>query len=279
MFNNAQKTNHRRYSGIQPQYFPRLHYFARILQADIFLIRDDVQFVRKHKYPDGKTGKSFQANSPIKVSNGIFFLTVPIKHNGFSTIKETRLSYDNNWIEAHLKTIQNVYGKSLYFSKIFPDIKNILSMKFETLAELNIMTIFWGILKILGESSLNESKLSAKYVQKKLSGQSTFRLRQIKFGSQSKIINSINNLTANEKIIYLCKEFGANEDYCGGTGAAAYVDKNLFDKNGIKVTVQDWTCKRYGQLFTKNSEFIPNLSIIDLLMNTSVEETKSVIKG
>ena len=83
-----------RYSGIQPQYFPRLHYFARILNADIFVSRDDAQFLRKHKYPDGKTDKSYQAHTPIKTPSGIYLLNVPTKHEGFIPIYKTAISYN-----------------------------------------------------------------------------------------------------------------------------------------------------------------------------------------
>ena len=86
-------------------------------------------------------------------------------------------------------------------------------------------------------------------------------------------------MNPNEKIIALCKEVGATEDYCGGTGATAYMDSELYKKNGIKITVQDWKCREYPQLFTKQQDFIPNLSIIDLLMNVSTEEAVKVIKG
>ena len=86
-------------------------------------------------------------------------------------------------------------------------------------------------------------------------------------------------MNPNEKIIALCKEVGATEDYCGGTGATAYMDEALYKKNGIKITVQDWKCQEYHQLFTKQQGFIPNLSIIDLLMNVPTEEAVRVIKG
>lgn len=40
-----------RLADIQPQHFPRLHYLARLLDSDVFVIRDDVQFAKSHRYP------------------------------------------------------------------------------------------------------------------------------------------------------------------------------------------------------------------------------------
>ena len=264
-----------RYSGIQPQYFPRLHYFARILNADIFVSRDDAQFLRKHKYPDGKTDKSYQAHTPIKTPSGIYLLNVPTKHEGFIPIYKTAISYNFTWAEDHLKTIQINYSKSPNFNDIYKDLELILSNKFDTLDSLNLATISWPILYLLGKK-LN--KIDDLKVEK----QDSFRLTSIKKAIEAdsvKDFKKFDSLSPNEKIVKLCREFGGDEDYCGGTGATAYIDHGVFEKNGIKITVQDWKCSEYPQLFTKQQEFIPNLSIIDLLMNVSREGAIKILNG
>lgn len=268
-----------RYTGIQPHYFPRLHYFARILSTDTFVIRDDVQFVRKHKYPDGKTGKSYQAHTPIKHALGIHMLMTPIKHNGQRSIEKTEVQYAMGWIEGHLKTIENFYRKSPNFPKIFPEIRAILNKKYKTVAELNIATILWGFLKLAGLEQASGYELSIDFVLQKIKKQNMFRLQSIQKASKSKSLAKFKNANPNEKIIALIKEVGANEDYCGGTGVSAYMDKDLFKQHGIKITVQDWKCREYSQLYTKKQGFIPNLSIIDLLMNVPTDEAVRIIKG
>ena len=268
-----------RYTGIQPHYFPRLHFFARILSTDTFVIRDDVQFVRKHKYPDGKTGKSYQAHTPIKKAEGVHLLMVPIIHNGKKPINKTEVQYSNGWIETHLKTIEIFYRKSHYFSNIFPEIKAILTKQYKTLAELNIATILWGLLRLAGLQKVSGDQLTIDFVLQTIRKRNIFRVQSIRKASESKSLTKLRSVTPNEKIIALIKEVGANEDYCGGTGVAAYMDKNLFKQHGITITVQDWKCKSYSQLYTKKQGFIPNLSVIDLLMNVSTEEAIAVIRG
>lgn len=268
-----------RYTGIQPHYFPRLHYFARILSSDIFVIRDDVQFVRKHKYPNGKTGKSYQAHTPIKHAQGIHLLMVPIQHNGQKPINKTEIQYSFEWIEDHLKTMENFYRRAPNFSKIFPEIQAILNKKYKTVAELNIETILWGLLRLAGFEQVSRDELSIDLVLQKIKKQSIFRLKSIREASISKRLVKLQNASPNEKIIALIKEVGASEDYCGGTGVNAYMDKNLFEKHKIKITVQDWKCREYPQLYKKQQGFIPNLSIIDLLMNAPHKQAISIIKG
>lgn len=264
-----------RYSGIQPQYFPRLHYFARILNSDIFVSRDDCQFLRKHKYPDGSTGKSYQAHTPIKTANGQFLLNVPSEHDGFKSISKTKVSNDSLWREDHLKAVKLSYIKTPYFKTVFPQLEIILNSEFKTIGELNLATIIWAISYLLEKNTDKAEDLNLDRINNFLEHQDKFRLKKIKRSMDMKSVHDLNkfeNFTPNEKIITLIKEAGADEDFCGGTGVAAYLDHIQFDKNGIKVTVQNWKCKDYPQLFSKRQSFIPNLSIIDLLMNVSIEE-------
>lgn len=268
-----------RYSGIQPQYFPRLHYFARILATDYFMVRDDVQFVMKHKYPGDRVDKSYQAHTPIKHAAGRHLMLVPTKHTGLPKIMDTKIVNDINWPENHLKTLQFSYSKSLNFKKLHKEIQALLGKKIDNLADLNLSTIYWGILRLIGQGAVDVDKLSLDLVNKKLKKQKKFRLKSIIRASQTKAYKNFNNLGPNEKILALCQEVGANEDYCGGTGVTAYVDHKIFEENGIKITVQDWKGKEYPQQFTKQHGFIPNLSIIDLLMNVTLDEAQSIIKG
>jgi hypothetical protein len=266
-----------RYTGLQPQYFPRLHYFARILNTNIFMIRDDVQFVKKHAYPDGKTGKSFQADTPIKQSTGMQFLSIPTKHEGFQSIKETKVSYNTDWTASHVKALQFAYAKAANFKSVFPQIENLLLQNFGTVAQLNIATVLWSILILMGEFSIPLETLTIAAVNAKLKQQKKFPLKEIKLGSKSKALVD-HSLGRNEKIISLMEEVGADEDYCGGTAMSAYMDLEEFKKHDIKVTIQEWKCSEYPQLFNKRQGFIEDLSIIDLFMNASPEERLEVIK-
>ncbi|MCH7541911.1 WbqC family protein, partial [Patescibacteria group bacterium] len=234
--------------------------------------------VRKHKYPDGRVDKSYQIHTPIKQSFGQDLLSVPVK-NKFALITSTLITYNQDWVADHLKTLQVVYGRAPNFQKLFREISLLLSSRYKSIAELNIATTLWAILRILGEENIQLDNLSIDYVNKKLKDQSLFRLKKIVRASETKTFKNKKGLGPNEKIISLCKEVGATEDYCGGTGAATYMDQELYKKNGIKITVQDWKCAQYPQLFTKQQGFIPNLSIIDLLMNVSTKKAVEVIKG
>ena len=265
-----------RYSGIQPQYFPRLHYFARIINADIFVARDDAQYVRKHKYPNGLTDKSYQAHTPIKQSFGRFLLAIPTRHEGFSPLFSTKVDYDQAWIKDHLNTLRISYSHAPFFQEINKEIESLLRTHYVNLADLNLATIMWGLLYLIGETTITKDKLTIPFINKRLREKNPFRLGKIARASKSNALENT-SLSTNEKIIALCREFGASEDYCGATGIAAYVDHDLFSRNGIAVTVQDWKCEEYSQQFQKRLGFIPNLSIVDLLLNVDLPRARAIL--
>lgn len=269
----------KRQSGIQPQYFPRLHYFARAVNSDIFVISDDVQFVKNHKYPDGKRGKSYQAHTPIKQSYGIQYFLVPTKHSGLNSINKTFVSYDHKWIPQQLNSLRAGYNKAKKFSTLFEQVQSILKSQPSTLADLNTKTFLWGLLNLLGEEDITLEKLTLEYTNKKLQEQNIFRLKKAVLGSSLDCIKMGMDLRATERLIAIFKELEVNEDYCGGTAVDAYVDRDLYTKNNVKITVQDWKCRKYPQLFEKQQGFMPNLSIIDLLMNVPASEAAKIISG
>lgn len=66
-----------------------------------------------------------------------------------------------------------------------------------------------------------------------------------------------------ERLINICKLFKADTFYEGAAGKN-YIDENYFERHGIKVEYQDYKHPIYNQL---HGEFVPHLSVIDLLFN------------
>jgi len=64
--------------------------------------------------------------------------------------------------------------------------------------------------------------------------------------------------------------------YFTGKGARKYQDEETFKKNGIEIVYQEIEVPEYPQRF---GEFVPNLSIIDMLFNIGVEETKNILES
>jgi hypothetical protein len=266
-----------RLSGIQPQYFPRLHYIARMLASDVFVFQDDVQFVRKHRYPDGSKGVSYQAHTPIKGLDGPHLLAVSTTSGGLWPIQQMRLCHDHAWASKHLKTIRSFHASSPNLRSLLPEIELLLGQRFSTVAELDIATTCWALGHVLGERLRIPEDLTVARVNEVLAARRTVRLRQIVLGSECLAAGPGEPASASERIVTLCRRFGADEYICGQTAVRAYMDTDLFHRHGVAVTIQSWTCPTYPQQHTARAGFIANLSIIDLLMNAPAEQLGSLL--
>ena len=267
-----------RLSDIQPQYFPRLHYIARVLESVIFVIRDDVQFVRNHKYPDGKRGVSYQAHTPIKCSSGVELLSVSIKKGGLLAINKTGISYDQPWMRKHINIIKNNYHGSLNSALLIPEIESLLEEQYANIAELNIATTCWILSHLLGVERVTQECLSLDFINELIKEKRISRLQRIELGSNC-VDTSLESVSiASERIVELCKKFNADQYYGGGTALRAYMDTELFERNSINVTIQEWDCPIYQQQYTLQAGFIANLSTIDFLMNVPLGDALSLLK-
>ncbi|HWO07378.1 MAG TPA: WbqC family protein [Candidatus Paceibacterota bacterium] len=270
-----------RLTGYQPQYFPRLHYFARILDSDIFTISDYLQYVRKHTYPnpDGTThrGVSYQAHTPIKTAQGAFMLDIPVKkggEQGRQSLNEAEIDYASAWQQKNINSIHHNYHRATNYSAVFPSLSLVMMQRYGSLAECTIESMLWALSMILEVPCYRPKGPTLAQINDALA-QSPFRLRRIVRMSETPILPADKEKRdANDWLVETCAYFNADEYYFGGTSAAAYMDFSRFEKAGIALVRQQWTCAPYRQ---QHGEFIPNLSIIDLLMNVPVAEAREIL--
>jgi hypothetical protein len=63
--------------------------------------------------------------------------------------------------------------------------------------------------------------------------------------------------------------------YLAGSGGKDYMDLEVYEKAGISVEFQEFSHPEYPQLF---GEFLPNLSVIDLIFNTG-DQSLEYLRG
>ena len=66
-----------------------------------------------------------------------------------------------------------------------------------------------------------------------------------------------------KRIIDICRTQNADE-YFSGQGAKAYLDNELFLREGVKLSYQEFKAPEYTQNY---KGFVPNLSALDYLFN------------
>jgi hypothetical protein len=270
-----------RLSGYQPQYFPRLHYFARILDSDIFTISDYLQYVRKHAsvLSDGTRARvfSYQAHVPIKTREGSLLLDIPVRKGGVQgrqSLNEAQIDYSSSWQQKHLNNIHSHYLRAPRYEAVFPSLSLVISQRYSSLAEYTIETFLWGLGILMDIPCVRPKGPTLAEINDNLS-RFPFRLKKIIRMSQSGIPPADKiTVDANDWLIDTCRSYGADEYVYGGTAARAYMDFQKFECAGIVPVEQNWHCPQYSQL---HGAFIPNLSIIDLLMNIPPAEAREIL--
>jgi len=219
---------------LQPSYIPWIGYFEQILNVDIFVFYDDVQY----------TKNDWRNRNKIKAISSGIWLTVPIQYTSKVMINEALIDCTQKWHTKHLKTIKQYYGKSKYFNEIYPILEKHINLN---VTKISILSI-----NIIKEIS-NYLELNTKfYLSSELN---------IKGNKNSRLVN-------------ICKHFSATE-YYSGSAAKEYLDMELFKINKINIKFQKYTHPIYKQV---NGDFIPYLSIIDLLFNYG-KSSIEIIKG
>ena len=180
--------------------------------------------------------RSWQQRNRIKTAQGELFLTVPVQTKGkrFQKICEVQLDPTQHYHAKHLKVIENNYSKAQYFLEYWPDMSEALNRGYHYLADLNISLIQWFV--------------------KKLGIKTTF-IRSSDLKSEGTKVNLL---------VGICHEIEADQ-YVSPLGSKVYIgENNIFQPEKIDLFYQNYTHPEYTQLY---KEFIPYLSMLDLLMN------------
>ncbi len=145
-----------------------------------------------------------------------------------------------------LNTISHAYKKAPYFDTVFPMIETILRSE-----ELNLA-------KFIG--------LSLKTISNYLDIKTEFLY--------SSEVEKDNNLKGESKILEVCKALGA-KSYFNAIGGQALYNKETFENKGVKLLFVGVEPIRYKQF---GDDFVPNLSIIDILVFNSESDIKSLLE-
>lgn len=140
---------------IHPNYFPNIHQFTQIIKADNILFEAS----------DNYQKQTFRNRTYIYGANGKLGLFVPVihTHNNRELFKDVKISYDSNWMDLHLKSLQSAYRSSPYFEYFEDNFVKLYSEKEKFLVDFNIKCI--KLISNLLDLNLNY-KISNEYIEK-----------------------------------------------------------------------------------------------------------------
>ncbi len=248
-----------------------------MLNADVFVFRDDVQFVKNHKYPDGSRQPSYQMHTPIFGQQGTRIMNSQTKGKSQLPINQTEVSYEPDWTKKFLNILDECYRKADHYLEIRDGLSDLLNSRPSTISELNIKTTLWGLCNILGIPYTTQTNIST--INKTLQNDKRVTLKQIALASEL-LTKRTEDQSATDRILQLCKTSECDNYVAGGTAIDSYFEMDSFTQAHVTVSEQQWQCEEYKQFSPgkkTDKAFIPNLSAIDLLANVSSEEALNIL--
>jgi hypothetical protein len=222
-------------SAHQPNFLPYLGFFDKMIHSDVFVIRDEVQFVER----DFHHRNRIRIDSPHGKAPQYKWIRVPVvkEQTDLNRIRIKSDIRDKNvpWNVFMLRQIRSNYETAPYFEQFFPELDSILRIKTPHLIDLNMAIIRW----LQRCFDIEVEILFAS------------RLDYGKTGDPTK------------DLIKIAEVVGADV-YLSGSGGRAYLNQELFEVSGVEVRFQSFDHPVYRQPY---DGFVPNLAAIDALFN------------
>jgi hypothetical protein len=224
----------------QPNFLPWLGFFDKVRRADVFIVMDNVQF--------SKTGGTWTNRVQWLVAGAPSWATMPIvrAYSGTRKIAEMEIDNSSPWRDKLRKTLDLNYRRASHFNDVFPLFSGLLKNPTDKVVDFNL----GAIKSVLGALNLNDSKLV--------------------LGSTLPVAGH-----STELLIAMVRAVGGTAYLVGG-GAAGYQDDWMFEAAGLAIVAQNFQHPRYSQVGSR--EFVPGLSIVDVLMNIGCEATRSWLR-
>lgn len=223
---------------MQPYVFPYLGYFQLIHAVDKFVFLDDVNFIKK----------GWINRNNILLNGKASRLSIPVsKASQNELIKDLFVSEEGKWRSKLLNSLAHAYKKAPFYKERIGLITNIIEQEGLSIADFAKNSIT----TIAKELGLDTEFVPSSSIYSKDS-----------YGAQ--------------RILDICK---ANEvkKYINPQGGVDLYEEEDFSKEGITLNFLHMDSSlEYAQL--DNQEFVPSLSIIDVLMFNSNDEIQELLK-
>lgn len=222
---------------MQPYFFPYIGYWQLINAVDKFVIYDDVNYIKR----------GWINRNNILVNGHSKLINVRMsKVSQNKLINEIEVTHHLSYNEDLLQTINRSYCKAPFFENVFPLVERVINQHENNLAKY--------------------LEFSIKEVCKYLS-----ITTEIIISSE---ISKSNELKGQDKIIEICKLLSSDQ-YMNAIGGQSLYSSPDFQLCGIELKFLKTLDITYPQ--TSKKKFVPNLSILDIMMFNSPEQINSML--
>lgn len=210
---------------MQPYYFPYIGYWQLINAVDVFVIYDDVNYIKK----------GWIHRNRVLMNGRSTWLHLNIDHASQNKlINQVEIIVDPVYQDKQLKTLEHCYRKAPYYSQAIQVIEKVIRQTEPNLAkylEFEIRSICYYL-------SIDTELIMSSSIKKR------------------------NELHGQDKIIEICNLLGFDE-YVNAIGGVDLYSSEVFTAHDIQLGFLEPSEIKYTQFM---DEFVPNLSIIDVMM-------------
>ncbi len=224
----------RRLSIMQPYIFPYIGYFHLIEATEKIVFYDDVNYIKR----------GWINRNRILINNSDFLFTVPVeKASQNKMINEIKPLIDSNFINKFFAQIETAYKKAPHYNAVVEILKTVFTKQYENIADLAINSIISVY----------------KYLDK-----------DIQWTKSSIASPETKGMEKADRLIQINKNLGY-QSYVNAIGGQELYSKEYFYSKGIKLNFVKSQKVEYKQF---NNDFVPWLSIIDILMFNDKKDVK-----
>ena len=244
-------------AGNQSYYFPFLGYFQLINAVDRFTLYDNLDFSENR----------WVHHNRIKLRNGnIFTLSVPLINRTSSTLISDLTIFDaegnRNWRRKTCKTIYDNYLRAPMFRRVFPLLEALINYPVQSVSALNTNSLV-EICRYLNIDTTIQS------------GPDIYADIELRLSDSKYMESEYPDIAKKDaRIIEICRHEGADTLYNSMGGVGLY-KKEIFLNYGIRVRFLKRKEITYRQ---PGDGFIPDLSIIDVLMYNDVPTISGMLE-
>lgn len=222
----------------QPNFFPWLGYFDKLIRADVFVLLDHVLIQ--------KTGGSWSNRVKLKIGGEARWVTAPIvRGHGEQAICDVTFDETRLWREKTLQTLRLNYGRAPYFSEAMDLVEPLI---------------------------MNPERFLARYNRQAVEAIATaLCIPTAKIVSSSSL-----DVVAcgTDALVAITQAVGGTAYMCGG-GAAGYQEDHQFEAHGLSLIYQSFNVPHYEQFDRK--PFVGGLSVLDALFSLGIDGSRNLL--
>lgn len=222
---------------MQPYFLPYLGYFQLMASVDKFIVYDDVNFIKR----------GWVNRNNLLVNGAAHLITIPLSNGKRDVlIRDVLVSPSERvWCDKMMRTIQLSYSKAPMFEDVYPMVDELMNSNETSISRLNVNALKWVCRYLSISVEIVES--SERYKNR--------------------------GLERSARLADICMQEHATH-YINACGGRSLYDQTMFDPYGIKLSFLEPELLPYSQ---GNVDFVPGLSILDILMYNRVEVARGFV--